>query len=51
MQEDLAEEVRSLDARIAHADGVDLVDFWSQQAGDEREEDLAEDGGPFLVVC
>ena len=51
MQEDFAEEIGSLDARVAHADGVGLVDFWSQQAGDEREEDFAEDGGPFLVVC
>ena len=51
MQEDFAKEISSLDARIAHADGVGLVDFWSKQAGDEREEDFAEDGGPFLVIC
>ena len=51
MQEDLAEQIGGLDTRIAHADGVGLVDFWSQQAGDEREEHFAEDGGPFLVVC
>lgn len=50
MQEDFAEEVSSLDAGVAHADGVGLVDFWSEEAGDEREEDFAEDGGPFLVV-
>lgn len=51
MQEDFAEEISSLDARVAHADWVGLVDFWSKEAGDEREEDFAEDGGPFLVVC
>ena len=51
MQEDFAEEISSLDACVAHADGVSLVDFWSEEAGDEGEEDFAEDGGPFLVVC
>lgn len=50
MQEDLAQQRRSLNSRLAHAHRVRLVDFRFHQAGDEREEDFPEDGGPFLVV-
>lgn len=50
MQEYFAEQISGLDARIAHTDGICLVDFWSEQASDEWEENFAKDGGPFLVV-
>lgn len=27
-----------------------MVDFWFEELGDERDENLAEDGRPFFVV-
>ena len=50
MQEDVAKEAGSLDASLTHSDWVGAVDLGPEEAGDEREEDFAEDGGPFLVV-
>lgn len=39
-----------MDARVAHAYGICLVDLGAEEAGDQREKDLAEYSGPFLVV-
>lgn len=50
MQEDFAKEISGLNARVGHADGICLVYFRAEEAGDEGKEDFGEDGGPFAVV-
>ena len=47
----LTKQTRRADARLAHAVPVGGVHLRLEQLEDEREEDLAEDGGPFAVVC
>jgi hypothetical protein len=39
-----------LDTGLAHALGVELVDFRLEESEDKREEDFGEDGGPLLVL-
>ena len=50
VQEDLAEEGAGLDARLGHADRVELVALRLEEAADQRKEDFLEDGDPFVVV-
>ena len=50
MEEDLAQERRRLDAALAHTHRVRLVGFGLEELKDQREEDFAEYGCPFVVV-
>lgn len=51
LQEDLAEQRGGLDAGLAHAVAVRREDLGLEQLQDQREQDLAEDGRPLLMVA
>ena len=50
MQENFAKQIGGLHPRVAHADGVCLVYFWSEESTYQGKEDFAKDCCPFLMI-
>ena len=50
VQEDLAQQCGGLYPRVAHTARVILENLRFQETTDEREQNIAEDGSPFVMV-